>query len=133
MFLHLFVSHSVHRFGMCGKGCVCLVKGECMAKGGMHGEGACIVKGEGVCVAKGGMHGKGGHAWQGAALQGGGHAWQGGEHGKGRAYMAGVCMEEGMHGRGYVWQATAADGMHPNGMHSYFSVVQTVRNTTPAQ
>ena len=29
---------------------VCMVKGVCMAKGGMHGEW-------------GGMHGKGGHAW----------------------------------------------------------------------
>ena len=34
-----------------------MVKGVCVAKGGMHGErGACMAKG-GACVVKGGVHG----------------------------------------------------------------------------
>ena len=71
-----------------------------------------------------------GHAWQGACVargvhdsgvHGRGHAWQGGMCGRG------VCMAGGMHGRGHAWQlgecmagetATAADVMHPTGMHS---------------
>ena len=35
----------------------------CMAKGCVHGEGACVVKG-GCRAKRGGMHGEGGgHAW----------------------------------------------------------------------
>ena len=64
---------------------------------------------EGVCVAEGGMCGR--------------RAYMvGGMHGRG-ACMAGVCMAGGMHGRrtGMAGEmATAADGMHPTGMHSSF-------------
>ena len=71
---------------------VCPQLGIC-DEGGMHDGG---VRGEG------GMRGKGGHVRQGA------------------------CMAGGVHGRGHAWQgvyvaggtATAADGMHPTGMHS---------------
>ena len=38
------------RGGMCG-----WVRGACVVKGGMHGEGG--------CMAKGGVHGKGGCVW----------------------------------------------------------------------
>ena len=44
---------------------VCVVKGTCMAKGGMHGKGE-------VCMAKGDMCGEGGHACQ----RGVGGTWQ---------------------------------------------------------
>ena len=107
MFLHLSVSHSVHR-------------GHAWQEG-MHGRGACVAGG----------HAWQGHAWQGAcivmghALQGG-HVWQG----------EGVCMAGRMHARGHAWcgvHATHASspktprdmvsqcmgGMHPTGMHSY--------------
>ena len=68
-----------------------------------------------ACMAKGGMCGEGGmHGREG--VHGRGHAWQG------------ACMAGGMHGGGGegVWQGacvagdttTAADGMHPTGMHS---------------
>ena len=56
--------------------------------GDMHGRGVCMA---GVCM--------GGHALYG------GHAWQGSVHGGGEACTAGE-------------MATAADGMHPTGMHS---------------
>ena len=68
-----------------------------------------------------------------------GHAWQGGMHGKGEACVAGVCVwqmwQGGMHGRGACVaggvcgqghacmageMATATDGTHPTGMHSWF-------------
>ena len=73
-FLHLSVSHSVHR-------------GVCMA-GGMHGRGVCVWQGAcmaGVCVCvAGGMHGRG-HVWQGVCVAGGmhsrDHVWQQGMHG----------------------------------------------------
>ena len=83
--------------------------------GGMHGRGPCVVGGmcdrghtwQGACVVggvwQGNMHGGGVHG-QGACMAGG-HAWQGGVHGRG-ACMAGDT-------------ATAADGTHPTGMHSY--------------
>ena len=51
MFLHLSVSHSVHR-------------------GGVHGRGVCVAK-RGTHMVKGGVRGKGGRSWQR------GHAWQG--------------------------------------------------------
>ena len=64
----------------------------------------------------GGVHGRG-HAWQGACMAGGvgwgmcgggmhcgGHAWHGGVCGEG------ACIAGDM--------ATAADDMHPTGMHS---------------
>ena len=105
--------------------------GACMA-GGMHGRGPCMagvcmagdmagcVCGRGVCMVGGmcggGMHGRG-RAWQGACMAGGvgwgmcgggmycgGHAWHGGVCGEG------ACIAGDM--------ATAADGMHPTGMHS---------------
>ena len=73
MFLHLSVSHSVHRgWGACMVKGACEVKresvhgkGVCVAKGGMHGEvGACVAGG--ACVV-GGVHDRGmtgrGHAW----------------------------------------------------------------------
>ena len=74
-----------------------------------------------------------GHAWQGVCVTGnmcggacmaGGHVWQGGICGRG------TCMAGGMHG-GEVCvagvcvegeTATAVDGTHPTGMHSFFLV-----------
>ena len=88
MFLHLSVSHSVHRGG------------------GMCGRGACVA---------GGLFMVGGHAWQGGMCCGGmhggraymavGHAWQGGVHGRGHEWLGsvhgrGACMAGGMHGGG---------------------------------
>ena len=86
--------------------------------GGMHDRG-------GMCGSEDMhgrvVHGRGGmHAWQGVCMVGGIHA------------RGGVCGREGMHGRGVRgWgvcivggacmagvTATAADGMHPTGMHS---------------
>ena len=69
--------------------------------GGLCGEGvAYLVKGGcvrwGMCVTKGGMHGKGG-------IHGRGCMWQ-----RGYAWLVCVAGET----------ATAADGMHPTGMHS---------------
>ena len=70
------------------------------------------------------MHGRG-HAWQGCA-------WQGDLHGKEGMHGGGVCMAGsvwqgcmavGMHGGGGAYVAgeiaTAADGTHPSGMHSF--------------
>ena len=103
MFLHLSVSHPVHR-GACEQGRVCMagsVHGRghlwqraCMA-GGLH-DGECAW--QGVCMV-GGVHG-GGHAWQGD-MCGGWHVWQG----------EGVCVAGGMHGRGHAWHG----GMHGMG------------------
>ena len=72
----------------------------------------------------GGMHG-GRHMWWGHAWQGGmhftGHVWQVGMHGRGACMARGRAWQGGVHG----WvacvagdTATAADGMHPTGMHS---------------
>ena len=58
MFLHLSVSHSVHRGGMCGRGV-------CVVGGGVHGWRACMA---------------GGHVWWG-------HAWWEGRHGRGCAWQ----------------------------------------------
>ena len=71
MFLHLSVSHSVHRGWHVWWG-VCVAGGGC---------------GRGTCVA-------GGHAWQGG-MCGRGCEWQGGMCGR-----EGACMAGGMHGRG---------------------------------
>ena len=60
----------------------CLVKGACMVKGDM-------------CGVAGGMHGKGQHVWQGG--MGGMGACMAKE-----VCVPGVCMVEGMHGRGDV-------------------------------
>ena len=81
-------------------------------------QGACIA---GVCVV-GGVCGR--------EVNGRGHAWQGVMQGR-VALLAGACMAGGVHGRGHAWwgtcmmgvcmageTATAADGMHPTGMHS---------------
>ena len=62
----------------------------------------------------GGVHGGGGHAWKEGMCMVGVHAWPGGLRDK-VACMAG----------GHAWQgacmagemSTAADGMHPTGMH----------------
>ena len=68
--------------------------------GGVHGRGACMV----------------GHAWH-RGMYDRGHAWQrgscmaGGMQGKGGVHGRGTCMAGEM--------ATAAEGTHPTGMHSY--------------
>ena len=54
MFLHLSVSHSIHRGSVRGEG------------------GHAWQKERGGCVVKGGMHGRGGHEWQGGACMAGG-------------------------------------------------------------
>ena len=81
-------------------------------------------------VHRGGVHG-GGCAWQWACVAGvgmaGGHAWQGMCVVGG---VAGICMVGGVHDRGCAWQgacvagetATAADGMHPTGMHLLYTL-----------
>ena len=68
MFLHLSVSHSVHR----GR---CVWQGACVA-GGHAWQRACMAGGH---AWQGGMHGRG-------VCMAGGHVWQGG------ACMVGVCM-----------------------------------------
>ena len=82
MFLHLSVSHSVDRGGVC------------MARG--------------VCVCKGGHALQGGHVWAGGAcmvvgVRGRGVCVVGGMHGR-FVFMAwwGACMVGGMHGRGHA-------------------------------
>ena len=99
---------------------------------GMYGRGVCMagcVHGRG-CTRQGACR-AGGCAWQEHAWQGGMHgrgAWQGGMHGR------------GVHGGGHVWQgsvcgrgcmagdtATAADGMHPTGMHSCIEMHDVVK------
>ena len=79
--------------------------------------GGGVFMARGACMA-GGVHGRG-CAWQGVC--GGGHAWQGGMCGWGACMvggcMAGVCVVGGgacMAGE----MATAAESMHPTGMHS---------------
>ena len=123
MFLHLSVSHSVHRGGMHGCRGVCVVAGghawlwrACVVAGGMHGcrEGACMVVGgcawlqgvcmvvggmrgcRGVCIAAGrGMHGCGGVCMVVGGMHGcGGHVWFGGH-----VWLLGVCVVVG----GYAW------------------------------
>ena len=77
--------------------------GACMVAGMCVVVGVCVVggmPGRGVCMA-GGMHGRG-HAFQG-------HVWWGDVHG------GGACVAGEM--------ATAADGMHPIGIHSCFTGV----------
>ena len=95
MFLHLSVSHSVHR-GACVVAGVCAWLwggGVCGCRGHAWLWGACMVVG-GVCAVAGGMcgcrgvmHGCGGHVWLW-----GGHAWWGG------AWLWG-----GMCGGGHAW------------------------------
>ena len=64
--------------------------------------GGCAWWGGGICMALGVMCG-GGHAWQ-EGVQGRGCVWQG------------ACMTGGMHGRGYAWQGVCiAGGMHGGG------------------
>ena len=79
-------------------------RGACLAKGVVCGEGMACIAGE--------VHG-GWHAWQGrgACMAGGG-----GMCGERRACMAGE-------------KATAADGMHPTGMHSCLLIFLFVRKT----
>ena len=92
--------------------------------GGMHGRRHAW---QGTCVV-GGMH-VGGGVCGGGCVRGGRHSWQG-------VCMAGDCMVGDMHfrdmcGGGCAWwgacvageMATAADGMHPTGMHSCFTGV----------
>ena len=84
----------------------CMARGVCMT-GDMHGREACMAGAcmQGVCMV-GSMCGRG-YVWQGACVAGGMHgregAWQG------------ACMVGEM--------ATAADGMHPTGMHSCCSTI----------
>ena len=58
----------------------------------------------------------------GGACMAGGHVWQGGMHEGERHVWQGACMAGVMHGSGCMCMAgetpTAADGMHPTGMHS---------------
>ena len=84
-----------------------------MAKGGICGEGGCAwqrghVSQTGACVVKGDMHGEGACVARGPCMAKGACMANGGMHGKG-----GVCMAGEM--------ATAADSMHPKGMHSCFT------------
>ena len=77
--------------------------------GGVHDRGACMAGG-GTCgrgVCRGG-------AWQGG-IYGWGDVWQGCVCGRG-ACVVGACMARGACVAGET--ATAADGKHPNGMHS---------------
>ena len=93
-----------------------------------------------------------GHAWQGACvagvcmtavcMAGGMHGRGRGMHGRGACVVEwctwqGACMAGGMHGRGHAWQlgecmagetATAADVMHPTGMHSCltYDIISTI-------
>ena len=100
IFSEACVKNSVHS-GACMAGCVCV------AGGGMHGRGACMVEG---LVWQRGMHGRG-HAWQ-EGMHGGGCVWwgamygRGGVHGGGHAWW-GVCMAGGMCGVGDAWQGGA--------------------------
>ena len=69
--------------GMCGEG-VCMVGGWHAWQGGMHGErGVCMTEGmcgRGMCMTKGGVHGEGGMYGEGVMHGEGGHAWQRGGH-----------------------------------------------------
>ena len=102
MFLHLSVSHSVHRVGggMCGCGGAWVIVGRhAWLWGGMHGcqGGMC---GWGACVV-GGVHGCGGHVWLwGACMVVGGMHSCGGVPGcRGMRGCRGVCMVA----RGHAW------------------------------
>ena len=109
MFLHLFVSHSVHRGGACmvagGHAWLqgaCMVGRECVLAGGhawLWG-GACMVA-EGACMVAGGGHGCRGHAW----LWGGMHGCRGGMHG----CKGGMC---GCRGHACLWAAMCGCGGH---------------------
>ena len=82
-----------------------------MCGGGHAWWGACIVEG----IHGRGMHGKGVHG-RGVSMAGV-CVWQRGMHGRG------TCMVRGMCGEGACMagdMATAVDGTHPTGMHSYF-------------
>ena len=84
MFLHVSVSHSVHRGGVHGWGRACMAGGgQCVwPAGGMHGGGCMVggaVHGTGVCVAQGGVHGRGGMHGGEACVAGG----EGGMRGRG--------------------------------------------------
>ena len=109
MFSQACVKNSVHGEGdVCGKGEACMAKGVGMCGEGRHA----WQRGGGVC-GKGGMHGNRDMCGER------GHAWQRGVFAaKGRACMArGACRQRG--GACVVGEtATAADGMHPTGMHS---------------
>ena len=88
MFLHLSVSHSVHRGGRAWQGGM-HGRGACVA-GGVHGVGACVAEGAcmvGACMA------------EGACMAGGMHA-----------------MDTPPTPRDMVSQC--AGDMHPTGMHS---------------
>ena len=133
-FLHLSVSHSVHRGSMCGQGGIHGGgSGACMV-GGMHGGGMC---GRGHAW-QGGMHGRGmhggGHVWWGCAWQGACMAGQVGVHGRGAcvvgACMVGMCVVGcACHTPPPTPQPTQTLGdmvsqcagiTHPTGMHSCF-------------
>ena len=105
IFLHLSVSHSVHKGGRAWQGGACMACGGVQGTGGMCGRGACMVGGGGVwqggmhergCMWQGGMWGTHtphqilqdmvneqgvcmarGHAWHEGVCVAGGHAWKG--------------------------------------------------------
>ena len=83
-------------------------------QGGIHGKGGMCARG--VCVARG-MHSRGdmhgrGALWQGACVVGV-------MHGRGCVYGRGYAWLGGVHGTCIARErATAADSMHPTGMHS---------------
>ena len=86
---------------------VILSTGRGMCRGGVHGQGACMVGG-----MYGGMHG--GHAWGVCVV--GGMCGQG-ECMAGWACMAGgVCVARGMHGSGHAWWGVCGQG---GGMHGW--------------
>ena len=105
MFLHVSVSHSVHR-GACmvARGCAWLQGGMCGCMGGMHGCGGHAWLLVGYVWLLGGVHGCWGeHAWLLWR-----HVW----------LLGGVCGCGG----GCAWDMTRygqwAGGTHPTGMHS---------------
>ena len=101
----------------------CLQVGHAWWRGDMHGEGGtCIVKG--AWVVKGGICGKG-HALQG-------RAWQEGMHGRGHVWQGACIAGEGMHGRGHVWQgACIAGGMCGKGVCMAGVMATAVDGTHP--
>ena len=133
MFLHLSVSHSVHKGGACvadgghawqggmhGRG-ACVVGGACVAVGGgMHGRGVCMV---GVCVhGWGGMCGRGACVvvgWvyvvggmRGGGMCGWGHAWWGVCMAAGGMHGRGACVAGGVHGGECAWWGVCMAGGH---------------------
>ena len=88
-----------------------------------------------TCMA-GGVHDRGGGcmagwgcAWQEACMAGACVAGVGHVHGRGGVYIVRSVHGRGVQGRGHAWQggacmagemATAAEGMHPTGIHSCF-------------